>query len=137
MVTSRFIADEDRELLQAALERDTFHPGRSVDIFAEPDTITSLYFDEQGPVLAVRAYKSLFIDLLCLNNADPRNKRVLQEGWVQLCKQAKEAGYREIVTSVSGPALLKFCLKPQSEGGLGYEQVGVQPNGDALLRHQL
>jgi hypothetical protein len=134
MISSRFVEAEDRPMLQAALDRDQFHPGRSADVFYEHGTITSLYCDEIGPVFMVRAHKALHVDLVCLDNHDPRNADAMRAAWMNLCEHAKKAGFKQIVTEVNGPALLKFCLRPQSEGGFGFERL---PESETFLFYNL
>jgi hypothetical protein len=123
-------------LIESALAKDEFHPGTPSDIFYEPGVLTSLYSDDQGPVLFVRGYKSLHIDLLCVNNFDvERNRAVMQSHFKVICANAKSAGFHEICTSVNGAALLRFVCRTEDQGGLGFERVEV--NGEVSLRKLL
>jgi hypothetical protein len=136
MVTSRRIAESDRASIEQALARDTFHPGVSADVFFEPGTLTNVYEYDRETVLLVRVYKSLHLDLVCYDNADvERNKKVLEAGWPKLVASAKANGFKEIITSVNGPALLRFLTKKVEDGGFGFEEVNV--NGEVALRRTL
>ena len=136
MITSRRIAETDRAGIEQALARDTFHPGVTADVFYEPGTATNIYEYDHNPVLLVRVYKCLHLDLMCYDNTDfVRNKKVLEEGWPKLVASAKSHGFKEIVTSVNGKALLRFLTKKVSEGGFGFEEINV--NGEIALRRTI
>jgi hypothetical protein len=136
MVTSRFITEQDRASVEQALSRDLFHPGTKADVFFEPGTITNVYEYDGKPVLLVRVYSCLHLDLMCYDNADVvHNKAVLEEGWYPLVAGARAAGFKEIVTTANGPALLKFLTKKVEDGGFGFEEVNV--NGEVSLRRTL
>lgn len=136
MVTSRRITETDRASIEQALARDTFHPGVKADVFYEPGTLTNIYEYDREPVLAVRVYKSLHLDLMCYDNADvKRNKKVLEAGWQKLIVSAKANGFKEIVTSANGIALLRFLTKKVEDGGFGFEEINV--NGEVALRRSL
>lgn len=136
MVTSRRIQEQDRAGIEQALARDTFHPDAKADAFFEPGTVSNVYEEDHQPVLLVRVYKCLHLDLLCYDNADvERNKHVLQVGWKKLVEDAKANGFKEIITSVNGKALFRFLTKKVEDGGFGFEEVNV--NGEVGLRRQL
>lgn len=136
MVTSRRVEEKDRTGIDQALASDTFHPAtRSLDFFEE-GTVANVYEDDGKPILIVRVYKCLHLDLLCYDNADVvRNKKVLQAGWPKLVALAKANGFKEIVTSANGPALLRFLTKKVEDGGFGFEEINV--NGEIALRRTL
>jgi hypothetical protein len=133
---SRPVEQADRPSIEAALARDVFHSSVSSDVFFQPGTCTSVYEDDGKPVLLVRAYRSLHLDLMCFDNADTvRNKAVLEEGWPRLVENAKANGFKEINTSANGPALLKFLTKKIEDGGFGFEVINVK--GEVALRRAL
>ena len=136
MVTSRRIAETDRAGIEQALARDEFHPGVTADVFWEPGTLTNVYEYDKKPVLLVRLYKCLHLDLMCYDNTDfERNRTVLEAGWEKLVTSAKANGFKEIITSVNGKALFRFLTKKVEDGGFGFEEVNV--NGEVGLRRQL
>jgi hypothetical protein len=136
MISSRRIEESDRVRIEQALARDTFHPDAKSDIFYQEGVITNAYEDEAGIALFVRAYKVLHIDLLCFDNGDHvRNRAALEAGWPALVAGARAGGFKEIVTSVNGPALLKFVTKKIEDGGFGFEKIEV--NGEIALRRML
>jgi hypothetical protein len=136
MVSSRRISETDRAGVEKALARDFFHPDTKADVFFEQGTITNVYEDDHQPVLLVKVYKCLHLDLMCYDNADTvRNKKVLQAGWVRLVADAKANGFKEIVTSANGPALLRFLTKKVEDGGFGFEEINV--NGEISLRRTI
>lgn len=136
MVTSRRITDADRASIDQALARDTFHPGQTADVFFEEGTVTNVYEYDKKPVLVVRVYKCLHLDLMCYDNADvEHNKIVLEAGWLKLIESAKKNGFKEIVTSVNGKALFHFLTKKVKDGGFGFEEINV--GGEVALRRAL
>lgn len=136
MVTSRRVQETDRAGIEQALARDFFHPDTKSDVFFEPGTVTNIYEEDHQPVLLVRVYKCLHLDLLCYDNGDTvRNKHVLQVGWKKLVEDAKANGFKEIVTTANGPALLRFLTKKVEEGGFGFEELNV--NGEVSLRRKI
>ena len=136
MVTSRRIAETDRAGIEQALARDSFHPGVTADVFWEPGTLTNVYEYDKKPVLLVRVYKCLHLDLMCYDNADvARNKAVLEAGWERLITSAKANGFKEVITTVNGKALFRFLTKKVEDGGFGFEEVSV--GGEVALRRTL
>ena len=136
MVTSRRLAETDRAGIEQALARDEFHPGVTADVFWEPGTLTNVYEYDKKPVLLVRVYKCLHLDLMCYDNTDfERNRTVLEAGWPKLVESAKKSGFKEIITSVNGKALFRFLTKKVEDGGFGFQEVNV--NGEVGLRRQL
>ena len=136
MISSRRITEADRLGISEALAHDTFHPGVKPDAFFEPGTVTNVYEYDKKPVLLVRVYKCLHLDLMCYDNADvARNKAVLEAGWEKLIASAKANGFKEVITSVNGAALLKFLTRPVEHGGFGFERIEV--NGETALRRVL
>ena len=136
MVTSRRITEQDRGGIEQALARDEFHPGVTADVFWEPGTLTNVYEYDKKPVLLVRVYKCLHLDLMCYDNTDfERNRTVLEAGWPKLVESAKKSGFKEIITSVNGKALFRFLTKKVEDGGFGFEEVNV--GGEVALRRLL
>jgi len=136
MITSRRIEETDRASVEQALARDTFHPGVTADVFWEPGTLTNVYEYDKKPVLLVRVYKCLHLDLMCYDNSDvEHNKAVLEAGWEKLVTSAKASGFKEIITSVNGKALHRFLTKKVEEGGFGFQEVNV--GGEVALRRLL
>ena len=136
MITSRRITEIDRAGVEQALARDEFHPGVTADVFWEPGTLTNVYEYDKKPVLLVRVYKCLHLDLMCYDNTDfERNRTVLEAGWPKLVESAKKSGFKEIITSVNGKALHRFLTKKVEEGGFGFEEVNV--GGETALRRIL
>jgi hypothetical protein len=137
MITSRQVdLLRDRDTLEDALSRDEFHRGTDVSAFFQPGTITNVYEDENGPIVWLRASRSLRIDMMFFDNADRlRNKEAMVVGFRKLVEGAKAAGFAEITTSTNSPALLKFATISIEDGGFGFEEVNV--NGEVALRRPL
>ena len=136
MITSRRIEETDRASVEQALARDTFHPGVTADVFWEPGTLTNVYEYDKKPILLVRVYKCLHLDLMCYDNSDvEHNKAVLEAGWEKLVTSAKANGFKEIITTVNGAALLRFLTRPVEQGGFGFEKV--ENAGETALRRVL
>jgi len=98
--------------------------------------LTNVYEYDKKPVLLVRVYKCLHLDLMCYDNSDvEHNKAVLEAGWEKLVTSAKASGFKEIITSVNGKALHRFLTKKVEEGGFGFQEVNV--GGEVALRRLL
>lgn len=136
MVTSRRIEETDRVSIDEALTRDQYHPGTKSDVFFLDNVVTNVYEDEAGPIMLVRASRSLRIDMMFFENVDVvRNKAAMLAGFQKLVDGVKAAGFTEITTSTNSPSLLKFATRPKELGGFGFEEVNV--NGEIALRRQL
>jgi len=129
MITSRKIDLNDRESIDEALARDAFHPTTKSEAFYEPNTFTNVYEDEGGPIMLVRASRSLRIDMMFFSNEDSeRNRAAMLAGWDALIAGAKKSGFSEITTSSNSPALVAFGCRV-----LGFEKVQTEANGEVAL----
>jgi hypothetical protein len=121
MVTNRFIKEEDYPLLKASLEKDEYHSNTSLEFFLEPNTVCSVYEDENGPVLFVRGSfvgQAVILDIQFLDNrAAKRNMRTMLEGFPRLAKLAKENGFTSFLFYTTQTLLKNFCIRR-----LGFEE---------------
>ena len=112
MITSRKIDLNDRESIDEALARDSFHPTTKSEAFYEAGVLSNIYTDEQGDVLVLRAQKALRIEMIFFDNAASlRNAKAMIEGWKQLLTTVKTAGFKEVVTSTNSPKLKEFAIR--------------------------
>lgn len=133
MISSRRIEEKDRADIEAALIKDAFHQGTKADAFYKEGTISNIYEDEAGPIFALRASRSLRIDMMFFSNDDhARNKDAMLAGWPKLLEGAKAAGFTEITTSSNSLKLVAFA-----ERILGFERVQTIENGETALRRLL
>jgi hypothetical protein len=133
MITSRAITELDRADIKASLERDEFHRGTKADAFFQKGSVTNVYNDENGPILYLRASRSLRIDMMFFNNTDrSRNKDAMVAGFQKLVDSARAAGFAEITTSSNSPALVEFGCRV-----FGFERVQTDANGEVALRRLL
>lgn len=120
----RWITEDDRNLLDESLKKDVFHKTTTADFFYAPGTFCKVYEDEKGPVLFLRACKSLRLDIQFLDNYDiERNKAILQNEFTAFALQCKSAGFLELVFNTTSPHLKRFC-----KNTLGFQIV----EGDEL-----
>ena len=121
MIISRYITSEDRELLSNSLSQDEFHKDTSVDFFYEEGTVCSVFSDDEGIVLFVRA-KPLYdnekliaiicLDIQYLNNLDAkRNMRAMLTGFPIIEERARKEGFAGFLFQSEIPLLRKFCVK--------------------------
>ena len=121
MVTNRFITEEDYPILKASLEKDEYHSKTGFDFFLEPDTVCSVYEDENGPVLFVRGSfvgQAIILDIQFLDNRNAkRNMRTMLEGFPRLAELAKENGFTSFLFYTTQSLLKNFCIRR-----LGFEE---------------
>lgn len=128
MITSKFITEDDYDILKESLKKDEYHFDTPPEFFYEQNTVCSIYSDEEGPILFVRGkpieygtYSHLVIelDIQFLNNSDARrNLKAMLEGFSELETKAKDNGFIGFLFTSNQPFLKKFCIKR-----LGFEEV--------------
>ena len=131
MITSRYITPEDRELLANSLSGDEFHRDTPVDFFYEEGTICSVFCDEEGIVLFVRAKpvydNEKFIAIICmdiqyLNNLNARrNMKAMLTGFPIIEERARKEGFAGFLFQSEMPLLRRFCVKR-----LGFQEANEQ-----------
>lgn len=132
MITNRYIEEKDYPLLSESLAGDEFHQGTGLDFFLEPNTVCSVYEDENGPVLFVRGKPIIHenivmiqLDIQYLDNLNSkRNMKTMLEGFPSLALKAKENGFTGFFFESNVPLLRKFCIK----------RLGFQKYGDLLVK---
>lgn len=108
--------------LQAAIDRDTFHPGEwSVKHFyddpADPDALNipkevATMSDSRGPIAFVRYTKSLRISCVWNDETDNhRNGRAVLNGLFDAVQKAKASGFTEIIITTESEKLATFFEK--------------------------
>src|SRR5580692_690839 len=88
-ITSRFITPDDYQLLATSLASDEYHKDTPPEFFYEEDTVCSVFEDEDGPVLFVKAkpfrYDSMVaiqLDIQYVKNEDAkRNMKAMLVGF--------------------------------------------------------
>lgn len=119
MVNYRLLHAEDYELLVSSLAHDEYHTTMSPAFFVEPETLTNVYEDEDGPVMFVRGKgytdedgMGLRLDIQYVSNEDRRrNRRVMLEGFSGLVSRAKANGFKKITFDSDVPLLRAFCVR--------------------------
>lgn len=109
----------DIPALQAAIDRDTFHPGewsvkhfyddpKDPDALNIPKEVTTMS-DTQGPIAFVRYTKSLRISCVWNDETDNhRNGRAVLIGIFDAIKKARANGFTEIVITTESEKLATF-----------------------------
>ena len=107
---SRAISEGDRTLLDSSLSKDTYHKDTKADFFYAPGTFCNVHEDDTGPVMFVRATKSLRFDVQFVENDDRvKNAKALKEVFQGYEDRARANGFTEFVFFSDSPALKKFC----------------------------
>jgi hypothetical protein len=112
----------DIPALQAAIDRDTFHPGEwSVKHFYDdpndPDALkipkeVATMSDSRGPIAFVRYTKSLRISCIWDDEKDVhRNARAIVVGILDAVQKARASGFTEIVIQTQSEKLATFFEK--------------------------
>jgi len=115
----RPFSETDIPALQAAIDRDTFHPGEwSVKHFyddpADPDALkipkeVATMSDSKGPIAFVRYTKSLRISCVWNDETDNhRNGRAVLNGILDAIKKARASGFSEIIITTESEKLATF-----------------------------
>lgn len=112
----------DIPALQAAIDRDTFHPGEwSVKHFYDdpndpdalkiPKEVTTMS-DSKGPIAFVRYTKSLRISCVWNDETDNhRNGRAVLNGLFDAVQKARASGFTEIIITTESEKLATFFEK--------------------------
>jgi hypothetical protein len=119
MITTRWITDDDYELIAASLEKDEYHKEQVAGFFYEENTLTNAYEDEDGPIMFLRGslnpllgFDALCIDIQFMDNADlRRNMSALLFANEHFVAQCKANGFKEFVFSTNSQKLKRFCSK--------------------------
>lgn len=103
----------DIPALQAAIDRDTFHPGEwKVEHFTQPTASVEVIEDSQGPIAFVRFTKSLRISCVWNDETDKhRNGRAILRGILDAANKARESGFTEIIITTESEQLATFFEK--------------------------
>lgn len=127
----------DIPALQAAIDRDTFHPGEwSVKHFYDdpndpdalkiPKEVTTMS-DSKGPIAFVRYTKSLRISCIWNDETDNhRNGRAIINGILDAVQKARDSGFTEIIIRSDSEKLSTFLtrvLRMDKQGNQHYLQV--------------
>ena len=127
----------DIPALQAAIDRDTFHPGEwSVKHFYDdpndpgalkiPKEVATMS-DSKGPIAFVRYTKSLRISCMWNDETDNhRNGRAVLNGILDAVNKARASGFTEIIIRSDSEKLSTFLtkvLRMDKQGNQHYLQV--------------
>lgn len=112
---SRVIAVEDRQAIQDAMDKNTWHPGQRAESYMV-NGVTFVYGDEK-PVTFLNYEKILRVRVQWTDEQDrEQNKAALIQMVEDAVHLARENGYGEIIFQTDNPALAEFC------GKLGFEE---------------
>ena len=115
MVTSRYITKDDYNILKESLPLDPYHKDTPAEFFYEEGTVSSVFEDEDGIVLFVRAKaveSIIILDIQFMNNLDAkRNMKTMVTGFPILAERAKEHGFYAFCFASTVQLLRKFCCK--------------------------
>lgn len=117
MVSTRFLTDVDRSLVEEALKNDPYHVGTTADFYYAPRTVCSVIEDEHGPVFFLRGTPALRLDLQFVSQTERRrNAEAMLTVYGQFENNFRSAGFCELITIPSSTMLRAFC-----ERRMGYQ----------------
>lgn len=109
MITSRPLELLDLDMLQRALDQDTFEHAE-VKNFTMDGAYSEVYEDDAGPIAVLRYTKTLrLVGVWCDNKGGLRNARATVQAIKDAVSKAKASGFVDIIFSTQSPALAKFC----------------------------
>jgi hypothetical protein len=122
MIGMRPFLESDIPELQAAIDKDTFHPGEwKVEHFYNPEPAEDKYQapvsshviqDDKGPIAFVRFTKTLRISVVWNDGTDnSRNARAVILGIREAVIKARASGFSEIIITTNHPRLSMFLEK--------------------------
>ncbi len=117
-IAIRLAGPSDYPTLASMLAADADHAGTAPEFFFEPGSDLYCVEDERGPVLYLRLSRALRIDVQFRPGSSAgdrmRTARVLAQGMPWLERQARDAGFKELIFTSLTRRLIRFC-----EGRLG------------------
>lgn len=111
MIKTRYINENDKEVLKESLKNDIYHKDTAVDFFYDPRVVTNVYEDETDkPIMFVRGSKALRMDIQFMDNLDhKRNAKALLALGNRIIEQARKSGFNEMIFNTTNKSLAKFC----------------------------
>jgi hypothetical protein len=116
MTTTRALTEQDHPALQAAIDRDTFHPGewKVSDFIHTPESprVSTVIEDSKGPIAFVRFTKTLRICCVWADGCDTcRNARAIIFGIRDAVQMARANGFTEIIIQSDHEKLATFLTE--------------------------
>ena len=116
MTTTRPMTEQDYPALQAAIDRDIFHPGEwKVEHFIhtpESPKVSTVIEDSKGPIAFVRFTKTLRICCVWNDETDnSRNARAVIFGVHDAVAMARANGFTEIIIQSDHEKLATFLTE--------------------------
>jgi hypothetical protein len=116
MITTRAMTEQDYPAVQAAIDRDSLHPGNwEIGDFihtAEVPKVSTVIEDPQGPIAFVRFTKTLRIGCVWNDSTDNhRNARAVIFGIHDAVAMARANGFTEIIIQTSHTKLATFLTE--------------------------
>lgn len=113
MITTRVMTEQDSPALDAAITRDTFHPGewKVTDFIHTPESpkVCTVIEDSIGPIAFVRFTKTLRITCVWNDAEDKqRNARAIIFGIRDAVQLARANGFSEIIIKTDHDKLATF-----------------------------
>jgi hypothetical protein len=113
-MNSRLMAVEDKESLQEAMDKNTWHPGQKAESYMVKG-VTFVYGDK--PVTFLNYEKILRVRVQwCDEQNRAQNKEALTQMVEDAVKLARDNDYGEIIFQTDNPALAKAAMR------LGFEE---------------
>jgi hypothetical protein len=110
----RLLREDDREWLDSAVSRDFYHASAGITGEFWLDGVkrnqSTVYEDEQGPVVVLKATPILHIDLQ-LSESRRRNVLALEEGIPPFMMLAKSQKYLGITSSTNSPSVKRYLTE--------------------------
>jgi hypothetical protein len=135
MITTRALTEQDHAALEAAIGRDTFHPGtwKLQDFVHDPSSederekvpkVCTVIEDAKGPITFVRFTKTLRVCCVWADGEDNhRNARAIIFGIRDAVSMARANGFTEIIIQTDHDKLATFLTNVMKMTKCGNEYL--------------
>jgi hypothetical protein len=134
VITSRPINESDFPRMEQEIRSDACHKEwLKPSFFTAPNTLSTVYSDEDGEILFTRLSSCLRIHVQFCDVSKQKIARCLVTQFSDIVKRAKASGYSQIIFDTESPSLAKFCQRylgfteSKGEQVLWLEQVSQTP----------
>lgn len=120
----RLLNENDRPLVEEWVAGEPTHGNNTFAWYSEPGARTVVVEDEAGPVIVAKFTPILQMDTDFLPAAEPKRvAKAILEGLLEMEKQAKDQGFKQISFESESPKLIEFCRKLGYRASPGFRKV--------------
>lgn len=112
MITHRPITPEDFPKIEQEIARDSCHADwMKPAFFVQPNTVSRVYFDEDGPILFLRMSNALRLHIQFCGVEKEKIRKCLVTQFPEVVHNAKRNGYAQILYETISKPLAWFCRR--------------------------